>query len=386
MIGLFNDSYPPIMDGVALTVQNYAHWLHTKRQPVCVVTVKMPEASGEAPAYPVYRYASAPLPMRKPFRFGMPALDIPFRQTIDAIPFALVHAHCPFSSGRVALRLSRRQQIPLVATFHSKYQDDFERAVYIRRVAQWMVKQVVAFYEKADEVWIPQSAVEATLRAYGYKGAVTVVNNGTDLSSAGADVELLKQQARAALHIPRDIPVLLFIGQHIWEKNTRLIIDSLSLLKERPFQMFFIGTGYAARELQELADRCGLSDKVTFLGVILDRERLKRYYAAADLFLFPSLYDNAPLVVREAAAMHTPALLLHDSTAGEIITDNYNGFLSAHSREAFAGRIRDLLQSPATLQQAGRQAAQTIARSWESVADEVIARYAQLIDRHVARY
>ncbi|MDR1680673.1 MAG: glycosyltransferase [Prevotellaceae bacterium] len=385
MIGLFNDSYPPIIDGVALTVQNYAHWLHVKRQPVCVVTVKTPEAAGEETAFPIYRYTSAPLPMRKPFRFGLPVVDIPFRRTIDAVPFALVHAHCPFSSGHVALRIARRLRIPLVATFHSKYRDDFARAVHSRSIAQWMVKQVIHFYEQADEVWIPQPAVEATIRAYGYKGQVTVIGNGTDLSAAGADIDRLRQQAREALHIPGHLPALLFIGQHIWEKNTRLIVDALALLDDVPFRMFFIGTGYAARELQELTARYGLADKVSFLGVILDREQLKRYYAAADLFLFPSLYDNAPLVVREAAAMHTPALLLKDSTASEIIDDNHNGFLSAHSREAFAGRIRDLLKSPETLRQAGLHASGTIARSWESVADEVIDRYAHLIARYAAQ-
>ncbi|MDR2087132.1 MAG: glycosyltransferase family 4 protein, partial [Dysgonamonadaceae bacterium] len=67
MIGIFNDSYPPIMDGVALAVQNYAYWLHRKEQDVCVVTVKMKEYAG-GEDYPVYRYASLPLPVRKPFR------------------------------------------------------------------------------------------------------------------------------------------------------------------------------------------------------------------------------------------------------------------------------------------------------------------------------
>ena len=119
--------------------------------------------------------------------------------------------------------------------------------------------------------------------------------------------------------------------------------------------------------------------------MILDRELLKRYYAAADLFLFPSLYDNAPLVVREAAAMHTPSLLLKDSTAAEIITDGYNGFLCAHTREAFAKRIRSLLDDPETRARVGRNAANTIARSWESVADEVIDRYSQLIARYAAK-
>ncbi|MDR0668037.1 MAG: glycosyltransferase [Prevotellaceae bacterium] len=387
MTGLFNDSYPPIVDGVALTVQNYAYWLHKKNRPVCVVTVKSPDVrSDDDAAFPVYRYTSVPLLIRKPFRIGLPMVDFSYRRTIDAIPFTLIHAHCPFAAGYEALRIARKRRIPLVATFHSKYRDDFERAVHSKQIAQWMVKQVIAFYEQADEVWIPQPAVEATIRAYGYKGRVTVVGNGTDLSAAGADADRIKQQAREALQIPRDRPVLLFIGQHIWEKNPRLILDALALMKETPFQLFFIGAGYAAREMQELTDKIGLSDKVAFLGMILDRELLKRYYAAADLFLFPSLYDNAPLVVREAAAMHTPSLLLKDSTAAEIITDGYNGFLSAHTREAFAGRIRSLIAAPETLAQAGRNAANTIARSWESVADEVIDRYSQLIARYAATH
>ena len=54
MIGLFNDCFPPIMDGVSLTMQNYAFWLHKKTQNVCVVTPKNPEAE-DSTGYPVFR-------------------------------------------------------------------------------------------------------------------------------------------------------------------------------------------------------------------------------------------------------------------------------------------------------------------------------------------
>ena len=64
MIGLFNDCFPPIMDGVSLTTQNYAYWLHRKAGNVCVVTPKSPDAR-DAEEYPVYRYSSVPIPMRK---------------------------------------------------------------------------------------------------------------------------------------------------------------------------------------------------------------------------------------------------------------------------------------------------------------------------------
>jgi glycosyltransferase involved in cell wall biosynthesis len=370
------------MDGVALTVQNYAYWLHRKNQPVSVVTVKTPNYEEEA-AYPVYRYASFPLLFRKPFRVGVPALDGRFQKTIRTILFKLIHVHSPFSSAGVALRVARQQKVPLVATFHSKYKDDFERAIYFKRFAAWMVERVINFYEKADEVWIPQAAVEDTLREYGYKGKVVVMNNGTDFT-AGNNMDEAKRRARAALNIPGAAPVFLFTGQHIWEKNTRLIIDALAQLKDLRFKMFFIGTGYAARELQALAHRYGIDNDVTFLGVIMNREQLKQYYTAADLFLFPSLYDNAPLVVREAAALHTPSVLVRGSTASEIITDNANGFLVDNSSAALAARIRALVKSPRLIQQVGQQAALTIARPWEKVADEVLERYSQVIRNYAA--
>jgi glycosyltransferase involved in cell wall biosynthesis len=244
---------------------------------------------------------------------------------------------------------------------------------------------VIDFYEKADEVWIPQAAVEETLREYGYRGKVTVMPNGTDFT-AGEDVGEAKRRAREALQAPDGTPVFLFIGQHIWEKNTRLIVEALAQLKEVPFRMFFIGTGYAAKELQDLAEQCGLGDRTAFLGVIMDRERLKQYYLAADLLLFPSLYDNAPLVVREAAALHTPSVLVKGSTASEVVTDGHNGFLIDNSSSALAARLRALLQSPALIRQAGQQAAHTIARSWENVAGEVLEKYAQIIRNYAATH
>ncbi|MDR0682054.1 MAG: glycosyltransferase [Dysgonamonadaceae bacterium] len=383
MIGLFNDSYLPILDGVALTVQNYAHCLHKKQQQVCIITAKSPNYVDETP-YPVFRYTSLPVLMRKPYRYGVPSIDWKFRKKLKQIPFTLIHAHSPFSSAQVALDIANEQKIPLVATFHSKYQDDFESAVRNKRLARWMIKKIMALYERADEVWIPQAAVEETIRLYGYKGKLVVVDNGCDFVSDAQNITALKQQARSNLHIASGMPVFLFVGQHILEKNTRLIIEALAAMKEKTFQMFFIGTGYAEKYLKTLTADYNLSQKVTFLGMISDREMLKQYYAAADLFLFPSLYDNAPLVVREASALHTPSILVKNSTAAEVITDNYNGFLIDNSSEALTERISTLIQSPEIIKQVGAHASQTIARSWENVTDEVLHRYVQLRKRYTS--
>jgi len=377
--GIFNDSFPPIMDGVSLTAKNYAYWLHQKNQKVCVITPKSPNYSDNEP-YPIYRYTSIPIIGRKPYRIGLPNIDLSFQTEIEHIKFGLVHAHCPFSSGRLALSIARKQKIPFVATFHSKYRDDFEHSVYNKYIARQMTNEIIRFFEKADEVWIPQASVEETIREYGFKGKVEIVDNGNDFASNNP-IGPIKKAARKELNLPEKEMVFLFVGQHIWEKNTRLIIESLAMIKDQPFKMYFVGVGYAASDLKILADELGLNDKVEFVGMITDRERIKQYYAAADLFLFPSIYDNAPLVIREAGAMHTPSILVEGSSSAENIIDNFNGFLVQNSCESFASKLRELMVSRERIETAGLHASQSIARSWESVTDEVLDRYKKLMER-----
>jgi glycosyltransferase involved in cell wall biosynthesis len=378
-IGLFNDSFPPIMDGVSLTTKNYAYWLQQKDVPVCVVTTKSPNFIDNEP-YPVIRYSSLPIIGRKPYRFGLPYTDFSFRTKLDNISFGLVHAHCPFSSGNIALQIAKEQKVPFIATFHSKYRDDFEHSVHNKLLAKLMVKNVIRFYEKANEVWISQPSVEETIREYGFKGKIEVVPLGNDFSNT-EPIEPIKKLARKELQIPDNETVFLFVGQIIWEKNIRMIVESLVLIKDLPFKMYFIGIGYAAEELKQLVNKLGLSKKIEFVGLITDRNELKQYYAAADLFLFPSTYDTWALVVREAAALGTASVIIEGSNVAQLITHNINGFLTTNTTDIFAACLRNLITNPELVKQVGFNASQSITRSWESVTDEVLDRYNHLIRR-----
>lgn len=378
-IGLFNDSFPPIMDGVSLTTQNYAYWLQKKNQSVCVVTTKTPNYFDSEP-YPIYRYSSIPVLGRKPYRFGLPEIDLLFQNKIDKISFGLVHAHCPFSSGRIALNIAKKQKIPFVATFHSKYRDDFEHSVYNKYIVKQMTNEIIRFFEKADEVWISQPRVEETIREYGFKGKIEVVPLGNDFS-CDQPIEPIKKQARKDLQISGHDTVFLFVGQLIWEKNIRRIVESLILIKDLTFKMFFVGNGYASEDLKQLIINSGLNNKVEIVGVITDRDKLKQYFAAADLFLFPSTYDTWALVVREAAALCTPSVLVEESTVAEIITNNQNGFLVANTTESFATKLRELIFNPELIKRVGLNASKEITRSWESVTEEVLDRYQHLMNR-----
>ena len=381
LLGLFNDSFPPIMDGVTLAVQNYARWLKRAGHDVRVVTPRNPIVTESE--VPVMRYFSLPIHNRHPYRYGYPRLDFSIWRRLRHTPFDLVHAHCPFSSGRLAVYAKRHHKIPLIGTFHSKYRDDLLHS--FRGPTAWMVqvimRRILHFFEACDHVWIPQAEVEETVREYGYCGPLTVVENGNDYAGmTAAETEAYRQEARRELGISQDEKVLLFVGQHILEKGTDIIVQALgNLSKDSDFRMDFIGTGYAADTLQAMTRELGIADKVTFHGVIHDRELLRRHYASADLFLFPSMYDNAPLVVREAAAVGTPSLLVEGSTASGVITDGVNGYLTRRTAHDYAEAIRSITSDPDGWRRVSSGAQRTLVRSWQDVVEEVDERYREIL-------
>ncbi len=380
LYGVFNDSFPPILDGVTLTVENYVYWLQKSGKTPCVVTPWNPVCN-DFP-YEVLRFFSLPIYSRRPYRYGYPKIDPFIWRKIRESDFKIVHAHCPFSSGRLGVYAKKKKGIPLIGTFHSKYRDDLEHSM---RHVPWMVNyimgRIIDFYNSCDEVWIPQAHVEETVREYGYKGNLIVMENGNDMASfIKGNVKEYKRQAKKELGIPEGHLSLLFVGQHIWEKGTDVVVETLKLLKGRiPYTMNFVGTGYAAGEIANRIKEYGLQDSVRMNGVIEDRDTLSRYYAAADLFLFPSFYDNAPLVIREAAAMGTPSILLSGSTASEVISDRNNGFLTEKSPEEFARLVEFLYHHPEALDKAAKGAHETLVKSWQKVVEEVIDRYDTLI-------
>ena len=378
-VGLFNESFPPVMDGVAVCVENYARWIQEKVGGVSVVTPRKLGANYGQYPYEVLDYVSVPVPFRHPYVTGIAQIDPLLRAKLYRRRFKIVHAHSPFSAGLMALQVAKSQHIPLVATFHSKFKDDFREVIPSDMVVDQAIKIVMEFFDRADEVWVPQASVEEVIREYGFKGHVEVVDNGSDLVADYPDAYF--EEARKALGIAPGEFVFLFVGQHIWQKNVRLVIDALEKIKDLPFRMFFVGTGYAAGEMKDLVEQKGLSDKVTFTGMLTERESITRYYAAADLFLFPSLYDNAPLVVREAAALHTPAVMVEGSTAAEILRDGENGYLVPNDLDAFAARLRELYHDREQVRRIGLSASRTIVRSWEDVVGEVLDRYDALIAR-----
>ncbi len=381
-VGQFNDSYLPIMDGVVNVVNNYAYWINKKYGKSYVVAPKFPKYK-DFNEFEVIRYTSTFLPCRPPYRLGIPQLAYSSKRKLSQIDFNILHTHSPFSTGHLALKLARKKNIPIVATFHTKFYDDFKPILKSDYLTNIVMKRIIAFFDKVDYVWTVNESTAETLKSYGYKKNIDIIQNGTDFST-DFDYDENKKYMKQIYDINDNDLMFLFVGQHIWQKNLKLLTDALYLVKQIniPFKMFFIGEGYAKKDLISLVKKYNLSEQTYFMGKITDRELLKRFFARSDLFLFPSVYDNAPIVIREAAALKTPSLVIENSNAQEGIIDRVNGYTCKENPQSLAEKIKLITADKSTLMLVGKKAQETICRSWETIIDEVGLKYQEIILRH----
>lgn len=381
IIGEFSESYPPHIDGVGMVVRSYCEELSKAGHTSYYIAPRNAgrEYENAAPeTFPVIKYASLPIP-NEAYSVGLPTFDLTFQNDLNRIPFDIVHAHTPFVSAIEATRIARERHIPLVATLHSKYYDDILMKTHSEVIASAVVQRVVQFFNKCDEVWTVNEATADVLRGYGYRGEIVIMPNGTNLWYPTQEDAL---KAERFFGLGRG-PVFLFVGQQNFKKNTDSILKAAAIYKRSGdgFHIVFAGQGPDAERMRELSETLGISDNTVFTGHITDREILKGLYARADLFVFPSLYDNAPMVVREAAAAGTPSLLIRGSCAAEGVVDGENGFLCENTPEDIAEGMRRALK---TAQAVGERARETIPIPWNGIAREVTDRYAVLIERKKA--
>ena len=377
IIGQFTESYPPAVDGVGGVVHNYCKEM-TKRGHRCIF-IGPDNKKVEAPdEYELMLYSSIRPSLKVPYRVGLPQMMPAFRSRVREIPFDLMHAHTPFMAGWFAREMAREMGVPLVATFHSKYYDDIYRVTHSKMLTRRLVDRIVKFYESCDEVWTVNERTAMVLKEYGYKGPIVVMQNGIDPTEERevGDISDLNLDPAAAQ--------LLFVGQQDYKKGTRQLMDACGILHREgfSFQLVMVGDGQDQMALAKQAGALGIGDQVIFTGRIMDRARLMGIYRNADLFVFPSVYDNAPLVVREAALAGTPSLVVTGSCAAEGMEDGVNGFLCDGTAEDIARKIKEAL--PAA-ERVGREAHRTIPITWERIGRHIEDRYRNLIEKNRAQ-
>ena len=370
----FSDSFLPIMDGVGNVVYQYALNFAEKGHESYVTAPQTDTGYRGGWPFELVDYIGTPLRHMKSYNVGAPLLDPHCMKRLNMLNPDVVHVHSPFIAGQAGLAYAQKRDLPVVGTFHSRYYDDFLQVTGAELLADVGVKYVVNFFEKCSEVWAVSATSADTLRSYGYRGDIRVMPNGTDIRSVSPEqIERAK-----GLFGLGTAPVLLFVGQMNWKKNIRCILEAAAALKSE-FQLVFAGQGPHEKEIRALAQTLLPEDRVVYTGHITDRSLLDGLYALASLFVFPSLYDTSGLVVREAAAMSTPTVVVRGSSAAECIRDGENGLLCEDNAQDLARVIDGALSSPEALRQMGVRAKETIPIPWSVLVDDVIRQYRGLL-------
>ncbi len=376
-IGQFTDTFLPIVDGVGRVVQAYSETLCRLGNQVTVVAPMYDTGFQGGFPYQLVEYVASSVPGMKQYKVGEAVLDAHYRQRIRMIELDVIHAHSPFTAGSEALRLASVRKLPLVATFHSKYYDDFLKATRSESIAKMGVKLVVSFYNRCDEVWAVGKNTADVLRDYGYEGEIQVMPNGATMRAASA-TDIAEVNRRWNLG---DDPLLFFAGQMDWKKNILTVLEACARMKKQGtrFKLLLAGQGINMNAIGEKIRELNIQDRAEQIGHITDASLLDALYDRADLFTFPSLYDAAPMVVREAAVMGTPSVMVRGSTAAEIIRDGENGLLCENNPEDLARVMTEALKDPERLKEIGCRAKETIPVPWEKVLEKAVERYERLV-------
>ena len=376
-IGQFTDTFLPVVDGVGRVALAYADTLCHMGHQVTVVSPMYDTGYRGGYPFELVDFQAMSLPGMKQYKQGEAPMDPHYRKRMRMIPLDIVHAHSPFTSGSGALRLASLRKLPLVGTFHSKYYDDFLKATKSEKLARVGVKFVVDFYDRCDEVWAVGQATADVLHEYGYEGDIQVMPNGVMIRQADADAVA---DAERRWGLGRD-PMILFVGQMNWKKNILTVLEACAQLHAQGtrFQLVLAGQGPDLKEIEQKIHDLGLADCTHLAGHITDSRLLDGLYARASLFAFPSLYDNAPMVVREAAVMGTPSVLVRGSSAAEIIQNGENGYLCENDPADLARVMRQVLADPEAARKIGENAKETIPVPWEKILETAVGRYERLI-------
>jgi glycosyltransferase involved in cell wall biosynthesis len=308
-VAAFTDTYLPTVNGVTYTIQAWReHWAERDgRMDVIYPDGDHERGTGE---YPV---RSVSFPFYDGYRIGTPTIPDDVR---DA---DVVHAHTPFGVGLAGLRLARRTDRPLVASYHTP------AAEYAGYLAEgWLMNGVARagnayerwFLDRADRVIAPSDTAKATLEARGI-GSVSVVANGIDIDRfSPTDTTAFRER----YDLPEERPLVGYTGRHGFEKQ---LSDLVAAVDGTDITLVFGGDGPARKTLE--ADAADRDVDARFLG-FLDRDELPAFYSALDVFGFPSPIETQGLVALEAMACGTPVVGVEAGALAETIDDGATGY------------------------------------------------------------
>jgi 1,2-diacylglycerol 3-alpha-glucosyltransferase len=361
-----SDVYFPRVNGVSTSIRTFRGDLAQLGVETTLVAPAYPGADDDADPS-IIRVPSGAVP-RDPEdrRF----LGGPLRRVLDANLAAtvdLVHIHTPFIAHYAAARFARTHGLPVVATYHTFFEDYLHHYVPIlpRGIGRWIARRfTLSQCDDVAELISPSAPMREALLAYGVTTPIEVLPTGLPAESF---VQGDGARFRKAFDLPADSPLLLYVGRVAFEKNIDFLLRMFVRLRvRRPDALFVIaGEGPALPHLVKLARELGLESHVRFIGYLDRRTELPDCYAAGNAFVFASRTETQGLVLLEAMAQGTPVVSTAELGTRSILTPDCGAYVVPEDEETFAAAVSDALQL--TPESSRRAQLRAHAESWASL-------------------
>lgn len=334
-IAIVTETYPPEINGVALTVAGLAQGLSASGHDVQLVRPRQSQADNEGSledAIDTVLVRGARLPRYPGLQFGLPAARrlraVWKTERPDAI---YVATEGPL--GYSALRAARALDVPACTGFHTRF-DDFARHYGLGLITPMVFGYLRRFHRKGAATLVPTAELRDFLDANGF-GNVVLLRRAVDTELFNA---LRRDESlRAQWGVKPGQLAVIYVGRIAPEKNLALAVRGFrELQKHHPDARYiWVGDGPARAAL------AAENPDFIFSGIQRGAD-LARHFASADLFLFPSITETFGNVTLEAMASGVPTVAFDYGAAREHLTQACGRRVPFGDEAAFIAAVSEL--------------------------------------------
>ena len=375
---MVTNTFLPYVGGLVRSVEAFTEEFRRRGHRVLVVAPSFPGAPRREKG--VIRLPAIRKFNGSDFSFGLPLPGFLIPALEEFRP-DIVHSHHPYLLGDMALRISASRNAPLVFTHHTMYE---MLASYVLgdspAVRRFVVELSTGYANLCDRVIAPSASTAGILFERGVRTRIDVIPTGVDLDryrrGDGAGF-------RASMGIPPEAFVVGYVGRLGPEKNLGFLVAAVAafLSDHGSGRFLVVGAGPSAEEIRRRFNRCGLTGRVHYAGILKGR-KLADAYHAMDLFAFASRNETQGMVLTEAMAAGVPVVAVDAPGVREAVVDGQNGYLlPAMDLRDFRDALgRAAGASPAELRSMGDAARETAGRfSIQRCAGEVLSLYESVL-------
>ncbi|MFR4998695.1 MAG: glycosyltransferase [Clostridium paraputrificum] len=356
-IAMLTNNYKPFVGGVPISIERLSKSLRSLGHEVYIFA---PTYDNQCDEKFVIRYKS----LKGKISGGvvLPNIfDIEIEKKFKALKFDIIHVHHPMLLGNIAQYLGKKYNIPVVYTYHTRYEeylhflkpfkllesrgDKVGEKILNYSKEKFVPNRIRNFVNRCDLVFAPTETMKEYLLQRGAESKVKVLPTGLEDEYFNENKEGSREVRNKYI---RDNKYLFCtVSRLSKEKNLHFFIDGLLELKNKIgdcFNTMVIGDGPLKKELEERVQRLGLHNNITFIGKV-DNKKIKEYYGACDLFLFSSKSETQGIVILEAMASKIPVVAVKASGVMDVVENGVNGYMTTGNEEDWANRIWDIIMN-----------------------------------------